>query len=64
MDPLKVSAKELGSIIYPPEKEKTKAEPDYAYIDHELKKKGVTLTLLWEEYKMQNPHGYMWTLPH
>jgi len=26
-----------------------------------MKKKGVTLTLLWEEYKMQNPDGYMYT---
>ena len=29
---------------------KTYVEPDYAYIHKELAKKGVTLTLLWEEY--------------
>ena len=60
-DPLSLEAKELGSVIYPPVKEKLKAEPDYAYIDLEMKKKGVTLTLLWEEYKTQNPNGYMYT---
>ena len=60
-DPLSLEAKELGSIIYPSVKEKLKTEPDYEYIDVEMKKKGVTLTLLWEEYKMQNPHGYMYT---
>ena len=26
------------------------AEPDYGYIHRELSKKGVTLTLLWNEY--------------
>ncbi len=26
------------------------AEPDFAYIHKELSKKGVTLTLLWQEY--------------
>ena len=27
------------------------AEPDYAQVHQELKRKGVTLTLLWEEYR-------------
>jgi len=31
-------------------REPTFAEPDYALVHQELKKKGVTLTLLWEEY--------------
>jgi transposase len=60
-DPLSLDAKELGSIIYPPAREKNKAEPDCAYIDTEMKKKGITLNVLWEEYKMQNPDGYMYT---
>ena len=60
-DPFSLSAKELGSIIYPPEKGGGKAEPDLEYIDRELKKKGVTLYLLWEEYKQEHPEGYMYT---
>jgi len=28
-----------------------KAEPDWAYIHHELRRPGVTLMLLWEEYR-------------
>jgi len=28
------------------------------YIRRELRKKGVTLQLLWEEYKQDNPDGY------
>lgn len=32
--------------------------PDYAYVHQELKKRGVTLFLLWQEYKQANPDGY------
>ena len=32
-------------------REPTFAEPDYALVHQELKRKGVTLTLLWEEYR-------------
>lgn len=39
-------------------KASTKASPDFMYIAGELKKKGVTLQLLHEEYKRDNPQGY------
>jgi transposase len=32
--------------------------PDWSYINRELKKKGVTLALLWDEYKQDHPDGY------
>lgn len=35
----------------PSARESTFTEPDYALIHQELKRKGVTLTLLWEEYR-------------
>jgi transposase len=35
-----------------------KAEPDWAYVHHELRRPGVTLTLLWEEYRQREPDGY------
>lgn len=38
-----------------------KAKPDYEYIHKELKKKGVTLRLLWEEYLISNPNSYRYT---
>jgi transposase len=60
-DPFSLDTKELGSIIYPPGKGSSKAEVDFDYIDKEMKKKGVTLFLLWEEYKVQNPNGVMYT---
>jgi transposase len=39
-------------------KQINRPQPDYIYIHEELKKKSVTMQLLWEEYKEQNPHGY------
>jgi transposase len=60
-DPFSLSDKELGSIIYPPARGKEKPEPDFQHVSGEMKKKGVTLGLLWEEYKVQHPGGYMYT---
>ena len=43
-------------------REPTYAEPDYAGVHQELKKKGVTLTLLWEEYlQAVGGRGYQYT---
>jgi len=43
-------------------RELTFAEPDYAVVHQELKKKGVTLTLLWEEYRQAvGDRGYQYT---
>ena len=33
-------------------------KPDWAYIHAELRRKGVTLALLWEEYREVHPDGY------
>ena len=35
-----------------------KAEPDWAHVHHELRRPGVTLMLLWEEYRQREPDGY------
>jgi len=60
-DPLSLGAKELGSIVYPPGNSNGKSEPDFEHVDREMKKKGATLFLLWEEYKMCNPEGLMYS---
>jgi len=60
-DPFSLSDKELGSIIYPPAKKKEKEEPDFQHISREMKRKGVTLMLLWEEYRAEHSNGYMYT---
>jgi hypothetical protein len=37
------------------------SEPDWPYVAQELKRKGVTLTLLWQEYRATHPDGYGYT---
>lgn len=62
--PSEVSSKELGSLLYPPRATvmgKPKPEPDLGYLHREMQKKGMTLTLLWEEYKTAYPDGLMFT---
>lgn len=45
-----------------PSKDKgSRPQPDWNYIHQELRKKGVTLQLLWEEYKVMHPDGYQST---
>ena len=47
-----VTNAELEKLFYPERRTVGRhyAKPDYAYIHKELSKKGVTLTLLWQEY--------------
>ncbi|SNR35095.1 hypothetical protein SAMN06265370_102346 [Puniceibacterium sediminis] len=33
-------------------------QPDWAHVHRELRRKGVTLSLLWEEYRTDHPEGY------
>jgi transposase len=35
--------------------------PDWCVVNHELKLKGVTLFLLWQEYRERHPHGYQYS---
>jgi transposase len=35
--------------------------PDWAYVHAELRRKGVTLSLLWEEYRGVHPDGYSYS---
>lgn len=44
----------------------TRGLPDFAHVHRELKRKGVTLFLLWEEYKGAHPDGfqYSWFCQH
>src|SRR4051794_14964911 len=40
-----------------------RAEPDWAAVHRELKRKHVTLQILWDEYIEQNPDGYRYSNP-
>lgn len=48
-----LSDDELQARLYPPPRPRSSArcEPDYAAVHQELKRPGVTLQLLWEEYR-------------
>lgn len=36
-------------------------QPDWSYVHAELRRKGVTLALLWEEYRTVHPDGYAYS---
>ena len=60
--PIALCDKQLMSLLYPPVENKTSPpEPEIEYIFCEMKKKSVTLMLLWEEYKEKHPDGIMYT---
>jgi transposase len=55
--------KALEALLYLEQKAAAtkKPEPDMKLIYKELKRKSVTLQLLWEEYKDLNPDGYQYS---
>lgn len=58
-----LSDEELYQRLFP-EKQKTvrgRPMPDWAEVHRELAKRGVTLTLLWNEYREHHPNGYGYT---
>ena len=50
-------------LLGPPSSDLAPARPlpEWAYIHQELKRKGVTRQLLWEEYRAVHPNGYGYT---
>lgn len=51
-----------GSDLMPSDR----AIPDWAWVHRELRRKGVTLLLLWQEYRQEHPDGfqYSWFCEH
>ena len=51
---------DLERRLFPhgPETSRKEADPDWALVHRELRKKGVTRRLLWEEYRAGEPQGY------
>jgi transposase len=50
----------LEALLFPPASSKPsdRPVPDWSKVRSELSRKGVTLALLWQEYKLANPSGY------
>ena len=59
--PPEMSDADLERLLYPRtarEAARRAFQPDWAYVHRELRRKGVTLRLLWEEYRAVHPGGY------
>lgn len=55
---------QLEVMLFPPSAAGNKQShplPDWAEVHRELKRKGVTLSLLWMEYKTRHPDGYQYS---
>lgn len=39
----------------------TRGEPNWGHVHAELKRRGVTLALLWQEYRAEHAHGYAYS---
>ena len=53
------SEDKIYSVLFPTEnKQTTHSLPDFGKVHQELKRKGVTLMLLWSEYQQETPGGY------
>ena len=62
--PEELSEDALYRRVFPekePEKEAARPLPDCEETHRELSKRGVTLTLLWQEYREKHPDGYGYT---
>jgi transposase len=67
--PASLDDAELEKRLFPPPvtlPADERAVPDWPLVHRELKRKGVTLQLLWDEYKEANPQGfqYSWFCEH
>lgn len=53
----------LEARLFPPlpPSKVARPEPDWATVHRELGRKGVTLELLWQEYREQSPDGYQYS---
>jgi len=59
-----LSDKDLEGLLFPPRRksdEPPRPLPDWSHVRAELLRKGVTLLLVWLEYKAANPDGYCYS---
>lgn len=61
--PEDVDQQELENKLYDllPKEKEVRPQPDVQQIHRELKRKNVTLQLLWDEYKAVHPNGYQYS---
>jgi transposase len=62
--PDEIDDAELERRLFPPAdalSATTRTEPDWSHIHGELKRRGVTLALLWQEYRAEQPRGFAYS---
>lgn len=62
--PVELTESALEARLFPPSPpvgRHVRPEPDWAHVHQELRRRGVTLQLLWLEYKAQYPEGYQYS---
>ena len=62
--PAELDDAELERKLFPPPltiPSEQRAVPDWAVVNQEFRRKGVTLQLLWDEYKEANPEGFQYS---
>lgn len=62
--PEQLSDLQLEQRLFPPAAvaaDQDRPQPDWTQIHQEMGRKGVTLQLLWQEYKMTHPDGYQYS---
>lgn len=62
--PADLSDTDLERRLFPPQEtlpSGDRGSPDWNYINKEMKRPGVTLELLWQEYRESHPEGYQYS---
>ena len=62
--PDEIDDAELERRLFPPPEarsSRSRTEPDWSYNHAELKRRGVTLALLWQEYRAEHAQGYAYS---
>ena len=62
--PSDASDARLERLLFPPPPDlpaSARGVPDFAEVHRQLKRKGVTLFLLWQEYRTASPNGYQYS---
>ena len=61
--PPELTEQGLERLLFPPPppSRARRSEPDWSVLHQEMRRKGVTLQLLWQEYREQHPDGYQYS---
>jgi transposase len=51
-------------LLVSPQRSRAHGQPDYARVHHELRRKGLTLMLLWEEYRAEHASSQTYAYSH